>query len=331
MPALELRPLTDDDLPVLSDLLTSTHPEQAQSLAQLKERQAFLQTLGEHHTWTLGWEGDTLVGAVETAGDHNHIGSGLYFLNLRVHSGWQDSDLVGRLFRHGVKTLKHRQPRGLRTRVREHWPELRVYKEQGFVELERSWHSVLDLTTFDPEAFVARAQRARTAGFRVAPLTELGWLGWDEHEEPEGSVLHRFYTLVVSLLAAVPFAEPVKPWPFRRWQGVMRQRGMKPEHAWVALAPDGRWIGLTELHPPDRAVPGLAHQGLTGVVDDWRGQGVAWALKLAATERGKAQGWQQLATVNHTVNQEMLGINAAMGFTREPAQWVLGRSWSDLD
>ncbi|GGR33936.1 N-acetyltransferase [Deinococcus ruber] len=330
MPAVDLRPLTDHDLPALSELLTALHPEQPQTAASLKNRQAFLSSLGEHHAWTLGWHGNSLVGAVETAGDHNHIGSGLFFLNVRVHPAWQDDEdeLAGQLFQRGVETLRPLHPTGLRTRVHEHWPELAFYQNHGFEELERSWHSTLDLSTFDPGAFAARTQRAR-ATVQLATLRELGWTGWDDHEESEGSVLHRYYTLVVQLLASVPFAESVTPWPFSHWQRVMRQRGMEPDCAWVAVAPDGRWAGLTELHPPDTATPGRAHQGLTGIVPAWRGQGLAWGLKVAATEWAKAQEWQTIATVNHTVNREMLGINAAMGFVRDPAELVLGRTWSD--
>ena len=44
-------------------------------------------------------------------------------------------------------------------------------------------------------------------------------------------------------------------------------------------------------------------------------------------QRAKAQGWTAVQTGNHTVNREMLGINAAMGFVRGPARVVLIREW----
>ncbi|WP_189092557.1 hypothetical protein [Deinococcus ruber] len=178
MPAEDLRPLTDDDMPALSELLTALHPEQQQTAASLKNRQALLSSLSEHHAWTLGWHGNSLVGAVEAAGDHNHIGSGLFFLNVRVHPAWQDDEdeLAGQLFQRGVETLRPLLPTGLRTRVHQHWPELAFYQNHGFDELERSWHSTLDLSTFDPSAFAARTQRAR-ATIQLATLRELGWTG----------------------------------------------------------------------------------------------------------------------------------------------------------
>ncbi|WP_407538988.1 hypothetical protein Q0M94_12515 [Deinococcus radiomollis] len=56
---------------------------------------------------------------------------------------------------------------------------------------------------------------------------------------------------------------------------------------------------------------------------------MAWALKLTAAARAKTQGWESVRTGNHTVNREMLGINAEMGFVRGPARVVLIRAWTE--
>ena len=49
--------------------------------------------------------------------------------------------------------------------------------------------------------------------------------------------------------------------------------------------------------------------------------------RFAAAERAKVQGSQSVRTGNHTVNREMLGINAEMGFVRGPARVVLNWEW----
>ncbi len=95
------------------------------------------------------------------------------------------------------------------------------------------------------------------------------------------------------------------------------------------VAKDNELIGIrmSELYLPRPEAPGMLQQGLTGVRRAWRGRGAAWALKLAGAERAKVQGWQSVRTGNHTVNREMLGINAEMGFVRGPARVVLMCGW----
>ena len=100
------------------------------------------------------------------------------------------------------------------------------------------------------------------------------------------------------------------------------RRGYPP-----SLREIGEWVGLTELYQPALAMPGTLRQGLTGVRRAWRGKGVAWALKLAAAARAKEQGWQRILTGNHVNNREMLGINEAMGFVKQPARVILKRAW----
>lgn len=137
----------------------------------------------------------------------------------------------------------------------------------------------------------------------------------------------RLYGLTIKLLSDVPTTDPITPWPFEVWrERVLGHPGFTPDGPLIAVyGPD--WVGLTELYLPRPEAPGTLHQGLTGVRRAWRGRGAAWALKLAAAERAKIQGWQSVRTGNHTVNREMLGINAVMGFVRGPARVVLIREW----
>ena len=137
----------------------------------------------------------------------------------------------------------------------------------------------------------------------------------------------RLYGLTIDLLSDVPTTDPITPWPFEVWrERVLNHPDFTPDGPLIAVQ-GGNWVGLTELYLPRPEAPGTLHQGLTGVRRAWRGRGAAWALKLAAAERAKIQGWQSVRTGNHTVNREMLGINAGMGFVRGPARVVLVREW----
>jgi GNAT superfamily N-acetyltransferase len=95
--------------------------------------------------------------------------------------------------------------------------------------------------------------------------------------------------------------------------------GIDPVGLFVAVAPDGEWVGVNELHTP--IDPHTLRNGLTGVLAQWRGNGIAYALKLTSARAALARGFTHVRTGNHSINAPMLGINERLGFRREVA-WV---------
>jgi GNAT superfamily N-acetyltransferase len=63
------------------------------------------------------------------------------------------------------------------------------------------------------------------------------------------------------------------------------------------------------------------YQGLTGVRREYRGKGVAMALKLKTIEYAQRHGYAVIKTWNESNNVGMLAINEKLGFVRQPA-WV---------
>ena len=309
--------LRSEDYPALAGFLTALHPEEPRSADSLRRLDAG-RVAGEHHARTLAWSGTELVGMVETERSRTFTRPGWY--GLHVHSA--DPSLRAELLNRGLDALRPLSSTVLHTTVSEDWPEYAWLLEGGWREHERTWLSWLDLSAFEPEKFAARRARAQSAGVEVRTLNELGWDGSESFQR-------RVYELTISLLADVPTTDPVIPWPFELWrERVLRHPDFTPDGPLVALIGE-EWVGLTELYLPRREIPGLLHQGLTGVRREWRGRGVAWALKLTAAARAKTQGWEAVRTGNHTVNREMLGINAEMGFVRGPARVVLVQGWTE--
>ncbi len=63
------------------------------------------------------------------------------------------------------------------------------------------------------------------------------------------------------------------------------------------------------------------YTGFTGVLREYRGRGIAWALKLRALTWAKERGYREVRTWNSTRNAPMLGINVALGFAKQPV-WI---------
>ncbi|WP_407571113.1 GNAT family N-acetyltransferase [Deinococcus altitudinis] len=327
------RDFSGENYPTLAAFLTELRPTEPVSEDSLRRLDAGRAT-GEHHARTLAWAGAKLVGVVETERSRTFTRPGWY--GLHVHAAGSSltnsspanpslgsPSLRAELLKQGLNTLRPLSPTVLHTTLDEHAAEYRWLLQQGWREHERTWLSRLDLTTFRPEPFSGRLARSRMAGVEVRTPRELGWDGSESFQR-------RVYDLTVQLLADVPTTDPILPWPFELWRKrVLDHPDFTPDGPLIAVQ-QGEWVGLTELYLPRREVPGLLHQGLTGVRRGWRGQGVAWALKLTAAARARAQGWEAVSTGNHTVNREMLGINAEMGFVRGPARVVLVREWAEI-
>jgi len=316
--ATVFRPFQPEDYAALADLLTRLRPAEPVSEEHLRRFDAE-RIATEHHARTLAWNGTRLAGLVETERSRSFTRPGWY--GLHVHAA--DPELRAPLLERGLNALRPFSPTTLHTTLSERAAGYGWLTGLGWREHERMWISRLDLTTFKPEAFAERRARARAAGITVLPLRDLGWDGSE-------AMQRRLYGLTIDLLSDVPSTDPVVPWPFEVWRSrILEHPDFTPDGPLIAVQ-QGEWVGLTELYRPQHEVAGQLQQGLTGVRRGWRGQGVAWALKLTAAERARAQGWRSVSTGNHTVNREMLGINAAMGFVRGPARVVLTRGWDEV-
>jgi GNAT superfamily N-acetyltransferase len=85
-----------------------------------------------------------------------------------------------------------------------------------------------------------------------------------------------------------------------------------PEGMFLALA-DGEVIGCAGLEP-DADTPGRAENALTAVRRDWRGRGVASALKRTALRFAAANGLREVYTWTQRGNEDMRRLNDHLGY-----------------
>ncbi|WP_407538989.1 N-acetyltransferase [Deinococcus radiomollis] len=243
----------NEEYPALTAFLTALHPEEPRSADTLRRLDAG-RVAGEHHARTLAWTGAELVGMVETERSRQFARPGWY--GLHAHAA--DPSMRAELMKRGLETLQPLSPAVLHTTVSEDWSEHAWLRQHGWNEHERTWLSLLDLTAFRPEQFADRQARAQAEGIEIRTLAELGYDGSEK-------ILRRVYELTVRLLADVPSTDPVIPWPFELWrERVLGHPDFTPDGPLIAVQ-QGEWVGLTELYLPRREVPGMLHQGLTGV------------------------------------------------------------------
>jgi GNAT superfamily N-acetyltransferase len=189
---------------------------------------------------------------------------------------------------------------------------MRFLERGGYHEVDRGWESNLDLTQGDTNSLRDAVDRVASIGIRIAPVAELASDRDDWKQE-----LHQLYA---SVEMDVPAPFPIQRVPFEDF--VARNLGRRFVCDGFLVALDGdRIVGLTEPQSVDD-VPYEISQSLTGVHPDYRGRGIAMALKSQAAIWAVEAGYTSIRTHSAQSNAAMLAVNDRLGFQRGHATIV---------
>jgi mycothiol synthase len=173
----------------------------------------------------------------------------------------------------------------------------------GFEVREQRYASTLDPRGFDLGRFVAVEAAVHARGVTLTTLA--AFAGADRAE-----LEHQLYLLDVAAMADEPGQVPSAPVPFDVWRADFVE-GHDPAGVILAMH-QGDPIGLC-IHwsEGDRLL--IAS---TGVTREWRGLGIATAMKVAGVRYALEQG-KTLRAYNSAENVAVLKINENLGFVRE--------------
>jgi GNAT superfamily N-acetyltransferase len=85
-----------------------------------------------------------------------------------------------------------------------------------------------------------------------------------------------------------------------------------PDSYFIAKRGD-RYIGVSDVSLFD-ALPGALTQGFTGVLREYRRQGIATALKAAAISYAQQHDYELIQTFNRPIQSAVLALNQKLGF-----------------
>jgi GNAT superfamily N-acetyltransferase len=176
---------------------------------------------------------------------------------------------------------------------------LEIAVVHGFTPRGLHIESVLYLDRVDELRHLATAPRAPEVHLR--PLPD----GADE------TTWRRFAEAFTRLMRTAPDnADGAEDMPFETMRAVIEEP-WQVYGAWV----DDRMVGLTCVVVRDRE-NGVLNTMLTAVEVDWRGLGLATALKTAHALALHEAGWSRLVTQNMEGNAAILAANRTLGFVR---------------
>lgn len=179
-------------------------------------------------------------------------------------------------------------------------------QRRGYVVDRERTEAVLDLTAFDPSRFAGQVERVTNGGLRLLEF---------DRQVPE-SLLPALYAWSRATEPDVPDWEGDDFPSYEKW---VRWFSSVPNPRWIALALDGeRVVGGSIAVFPMKPGHTEAYTEYTGVLREYRGRGIAMAVKLLTIDETIRRGFTSMRTNNDPDNPPMLAVNQRLGYVTAP-------------
>jgi GNAT superfamily N-acetyltransferase len=236
-----------------------------------------------------------------------------FWLYVGVHPDFQRKGIGRALYEKIESDLRALHAVRAFASAREDYPRsITFLQKNGFAETRRTWESRLPVRTFDFSQFAHYLEKFLAHGLTISTLAE------ERQRDP--NCLKKLHELYVVIMEDVPHPDRYTPVDFEHFLRYNVEHPDAIAEGYFIAKDDEQYIGLSNLRR-SQDEPKDLYQGLTGVRREYRGQGVAMALKLKTIEYAKTHGYEVIKTWNDSANVGMLTINNKLGFVRQPA-WI---------
>lgn len=314
---VQLRGFRESDYEAIARIHTAVYPDSPSTADEARHWVSEMAPAGVVSEWFVAE--DRRTGEVAGYAWYHHTAWSFhpdkYRLRGYVHPTWEHRG-VGRLLMEAVlASLVARGARRVRTAAREdHSRGIAFLQRYGFAEYARDFESRLPVAAFDLSQFAGHAEKPAAHGIEVTTLADE--LARDPH------CLRAVYQLHCTLDISAPRDDPETPTPppYERFLAFEVDHPTVLKDAFFLAKYKDFYVGESALKTSE-ADPALLYQQLTGVVHEYRGMGVATALKVRTVEYAQRRGYREIRTWNSSRNSAMLAVNTKLGFLRQPA-WI---------
>ncbi len=315
MPDLEVRQLETADYPRLAEIYHSNYPEDinfsADELRYDDEtwdykkyiQKQFVATIsGKVEGWAAYWQSPAMYHPRK------------FTMNMAVDPLKQRLGIGSALYGQILAELQPLEALLVRSKTRENMIAGKAFlKHRGFVEIYREWESHLQVAGFPAEPFKQYIERAASQNVASTTLAEEAKLDPDCYRK-----LHELWYEKIAY--DIPLPDAYTPISFEDFMTrVVKGPNILSEGCFIAKV-DGRYAGISWSQKFEKE-PNVLWQTITGVLREYRGRGIAIALKLRVVDFAARNGYDVIKTWNSSANDAMLGINHKLGFQRHVG-WI---------
>ena len=319
---LVIRALEDLDYPRLAEIDAAIDRDAASSADLLRERDAVREPRVRVLRLVAENESGDVVGYARLQHIWWNFNPRNYVMRIQVDPSWQRRGVGSALFDRLLAELLDCAAALVRSETRDTQPAAIAFLEhRGFHEWRRRWESGLEVANADTTGVRAADIRAAASGVTVTT-----------YASAQARFGDRLARDVWQLEDIIFRADPSN---VSEGEGMSFERFVATELDWSEALPeahflafmDDRLVGVSRL-ARDQNRAGTLDQAFTGTHPDFRGLGIAQALKLRTIDYARQHGYTEIRTSNDSTNAPMVHINTSIGFHRGPGIAVLERRFA---
>lgn len=313
LPGNVIRPAVEDDAPAIVDLLNMVSPpEDRVTLEEFRYGDTLRDPHDAFNRLVAAAAGPQLAAAADT-GNSQTRPLHMFRLMIAVHPDFRRRGLGSELERRQRAFADAHGGTELTAVIRESDAGARTFLEHlGYREAYQRFEMELDVETFDWNRFPNLG--GRLGDLRLRTFAEIG--------DSEAN-LQKMYDLTMVLNQDVPHPEGPPRFSYELFKKYFAMPGFRADGLFI-LADGDQWIGMSGLLTPDGRP---AYTYFTGVRREYRGRGLATAMKLATISFAHDNKIAAMRTHNDTVNYPMVAVNEKLGYRRLPARVAMKLAW----
>lgn len=235
---------------------------------------------------------------------------GYFYVKVIVASESRRRGLGSQMYEAALLVARQHGATHLESHIREtDAASLRFAEARGFKVLHHSFDSTLDLTDFDEHRLDSLMARLHAEGFRFFSLAEAGLTGENKR---------KLYEVNRASGLDNPGNDRTFPDFYAFSKNVFEASWFRADTQIIAARGD-RWVGLSAIgiYPSED----YACNAFTGILREYRGRGLAQALKLQTILLAKRHGVRYIRTNNDSNNAAILAVNRKLGYQPEPGTY----------
>ncbi len=313
---LEIRHAKPTDFARIAEIQNLVSPERPQSASEMLEESNNHDSKIKEHYFVALFDQEIQAFMMYTQHqDHYHPQH--FWLRAAVHPDFRRLGIGSKLLQSVVLDLEPFNPILLQCSAQENRDfSLKFLAHHGFSEEWRRVNMMLNLEHFDATLFEGLIAKLEAQGFAFKTIDQL---------RSDIDRDQKLCDLGNAVSNDVPLGMPSTGLSLEQFKKSILEVSWAREAAFCVAIFDGQYVGINNIGVD---VNNNAFVDVTGVLPNFRGRGLAQALKLKGIEWALTQGIKKMFTANDLINAPMLAVNQKFGFVHEPIHIRFGKKLS---